>query len=107
MLQQESQADPEQWTRIVTIEEFVARFADRRLSGEDATFVIHSNGQISGEIGEQILSGEWYWQDGLFWRRASLDSEDLGWDSEVIEHSGRRMKYIKDGGRGPTTVVTA
>lgn len=106
MSQQNMEPGQEIWTRIATREEFIACFADQLLSGAEAKFVIHASGQITGEISGQGLSGSWYWQDGLFWRHAMLDGKDLGWDSEVIERSGEKMRYMPEGGLGAGVIVT-
>lgn len=115
---------PENWTRIHTRKAFCTAFADQVLRGGGLSFVIHSDGRMTGTIEGAALRGEWVWKDGYFCRKAMLgregagetdsgtaDSgtadlvEDLGWDCEVIEKSGHLMRYIRDKGRGDASVV--
>lgn len=104
--EQKPETEQDVWTRVETREQFIACFADQPMSGAGSTFVIHASGEITGKISGLALSGNWYWQGALFWRRATLGGEDLGWDSEVIERSGCKMRYMSEGGLDAATVVT-
>jgi hypothetical protein len=99
-------ADANTWTRCDDEGSFRAAFADRELCGDGATFVIHSDGSLTGTAEGARLSGEWCWRDGFFCRRATLAGEDLGWDCEIIERSGKRMRYTRDMGRGTASIAT-
>lgn len=96
----------EGWARVETREAFVAAFADRPLQGEGMRFVIHSDGRLTGRVGDAPLRGDWVWRDGLFCRRAWLGEEDLGLDCEVIERRGAQMRYAGDGGRAAPRIVS-
>lgn len=80
-------------------------FSDKPLRGEATVFTIYSDGRILGTVGESRLEGNWYWSDGYFCRTATVDSEDLGLDCEIIEQRGREMRYTRDMGRGETSIV--
>lgn len=93
------------WTRVETEAEFREAFADRTFVGDGARFTIHTDGRLTGEIGDSALMGTWYWREGLFCRTATLDGQDLGLDCEVIEKQPGRMRYTRDGGCGASTIV--
>jgi hypothetical protein len=95
------------WLRIDARDAFVSAFADRPLYGaEGVVFTIHASGRLTGTIDGKYLTGEWFWQDGLFCRRASLGGEDLGVDCELIWKRGSEMMYRGDGGSAPPVIVS-
>lgn len=94
------------WRRLDSKEAFIEAFADRPLVGEGVQFTIHADGQISGMAGPDRLLGNWYWQDGMFCRTATLNDEDLGLDREIIEQCGDQMRYTRDSGKGAASIVT-
>lgn len=93
------------WQRVETAEMFRQYCADKVLTSEGMTFTIHSDGRISGCVGNGRLSGAWYWRDRFFCRTAKLDGEELGLDCEIIEIRGNQMRYTRDKGKGETSVV--
>lgn len=93
------------WRRVETEEMFRQAFADKVLISEGMRFTIHSDGRISGRIGNSLLTGTWHWRDRYFCRTAELDGENLGLDCEIIEMLGNQMRYTRDEGNGDTTVV--
>jgi len=99
-------ADAAGWTRVETRAAFVAAFADRPLEAPRMAFVIHASGRLAGTVSAANLVGRWEWREGLFCRRAWLDSVDLGLDREVIERCGYRMRYTGDAGRAEPRIVS-
>lgn len=78
-----------------------------RLGTRDAIVEAFGVGRRKARLGRGAgAGGEWYWEDGLSCRRASLDSEDLGLDREVIEKRVRQMRYSFVGGAAPLVVAS-
>lgn len=94
------------WQRILTREAFCSAFAGRVLIGEGMRFVIHADGRITGRADGARLSGSWTWQGAFFCRDVRLDGADPGHDCEMIEQSGRRMRYTRARGSGAATIVS-
>lgn len=94
------------WQKITTERAFLAAFSDKQLFADDLRFVIHSDGTMTGTIGDAVLRGNWYWRDIFFCRTAELDGEDLGLDCEIIEARGNQMRYTRNEGAGEASVVT-
>jgi len=94
------------WRRIKTEMEFQEAFADKTFVGEGAVFTIHSDGRMTGGIGDSHFLGQWYWDSGYFCRTAILDGEALELDCEVIEILANQMRYTRGKGAGRSTVVT-
>ncbi|MEM7321235.1 MAG: hypothetical protein AAF408_19695 [Pseudomonadota bacterium] len=65
------------------------------------TFVLHSDGRISGVFEGTAFYGRWCWRDHLFCRTLDNSTEDC----EVIEYSGRLMRYTRDLGQGRSEIV--
>ena len=93
------------WTRITTEAAFRAGWTGRRLIAPGLDFTIEADGTLHGTAGTAVLAGRWHWADGLFCRHATLDGEDLGWDCEIIEACGARMRYTRQAGRGAASIV--
>jgi hypothetical protein len=85
--------------------EFRAFCVDRPLRGDGLSFVLGSDGTITGTVDQAALTGSWHWDGELFVRTAALDGLDLGTDSEVIERRGNLMRYTRDAGRGAASTV--
>jgi hypothetical protein len=94
------------WVRLSSSEAFLETIADRELAGEGMRFIVHSDGRISGTVGTDLLSGQWYWEDEYFCRTAALNGEDLGLDCEVIELCGNSMRYTRNKGQGTASIVS-
>lgn len=93
------------WQRVETEELFRQTCTDKVLTSEGMNFTIHSDGRISGRIGDSLLTGAWHWRERYFCRTAQLDGEDLDLDCEIIEVRGNQMRYTRDKGNGDTTIV--
>lgn len=93
------------WRRLKTREEFVEVFAEVPLVGEGVRFIIHEDGRINGRVGNQKLSGKWYWTEEYFCRTAELDGKSLDLDCEVVECCGSKMRYTRERGRGEASIV--
>jgi hypothetical protein len=93
------------WKRLTTREEFVRTFTEVTLIGDGIRFIIHEDGKIAGDVDGRPLSGSWYWEDGYFCRTAELDGEFLDLDCEIIESLGDKMRYTRERGDGPASIV--
>lgn len=97
--------DEPDWKRVTSAQEFRDRITGRTLSGAGLTFVISSDGKISGTADGKRFSGTWMWRDGYICRTAEIEGEDLGADCEVIEVSKGLMRYTKDKGDGSSAII--
>lgn len=93
------------WTCILTRPDFEAFCADRIIRGDGTTVVLSRDGRLHGRVGEAVLEGRWHWENGLFCRTATFDGVALDLDREIIERQGNLMRYTRDAGRGPASVV--
>jgi hypothetical protein len=91
----------QEFTRILTEEEFREEVVGRTLSWSTGTTVIHADGRTEGEMrGVGEFEGRWHWADGLYCRHMLSDGE-AGPDKCLtveIQQNAVRMTY--NGGLG-------
>ena len=92
-------------TRIETEQEYREKVVGRKLVLENGYVMSHEDGTVSGEFGDQSLSGTWTWEDKYFCRTVKLGTRDFGRDCQVVEVSGDSLTVIRNKGEGDRSPV--
>ena len=102
-VQEASAADPNK--RIETEQEYREKVVGKKLVQENGYVMSHEDGTVSGEFGDQSLSGTWTWEDKYFCRTVTLGTRDFGRDCQVVEVSGDSLTVIRNKGEGKRSPV--
>jgi len=92
--------------QLKTKDDFLATVADKTLTAEWGTMVIHSNGKVSGKVGKKKMVGAWDWQGKYWCRNVRIgNQEEKGTDCQKLSVDGDKMQFVRNKGKGDGGVL--
>lgn len=96
-------ATAQNFKRIKTEANFRALVVDRKLTSDDAGWmIVKSDGKTEGHILGQKFNAAWVWNKRMYCRNAVLGKKQLGTDCQVVKISGKTVQFIRKYGKGGT-----
>ncbi len=98
----------ESFKRIRKEADYRAMVVDRTITAGSGSFIVHSNGTISGQIPSGALSGKWQWNQKFFCRTIAVAGKTAGTGCTVIKVSkdGKTLVVIGDKGKAEPKTYT-
>lgn len=72
----------------------------RKLSRFGISLEVSPSGDIAGSAFNYDVSGSWSWQDRYFCRQLYWGGDDIGYNCQLVEVSGSRLRFTSDQGTG-------
>ena len=87
-------------TAVSTEETFVSLLEGRELSRLGIRLTVTPDGQIVGSAFGTEVTGQWSWDAGYFCRDLFYGERDLGYNCQLVQIDGNRMRFTSDQGAG-------
>lgn len=85
---------------------FVELVNGKELRRFGITLNVTPDGQIIGRAFGTPVSGAWEWENGYFCRDLFWGQQDLGFNCQLVQIDGARMRFTSDQGTGPYADLT-
>ncbi len=79
---------------------FVSLVKDRELKRLGIRLKVTDDGRILGNAFGKEVTGAWRWDAGYFCRDLAVDGDPLEFNCQLVEVSGRTMRFTSDKGEG-------
>lgn len=79
---------------------FVSLVKDRELKRLGIRLKVTDDGRILGKAFGKDVTGAWRWDAGYFCRDLAVDGDPLEFNCQLVEVSGRTMRFTSDKGEG-------
>lgn len=90
----------EGFERVTDEARFLALVENRDLTRLGVSVKVERDGDIIGRAFGRQVTGEWQWADGFFCRDLYYGSDNLGANCQMVEVSGRTLRFTSDRGAG-------
>ena len=86
--------------QVTDRDRFVQLVSGKTLSRPMVRLQVSPDGGITGRGASWDVTGAWTWQDGYFCRDLIWGGESLGYNCQMVQANGDRIRFIADKGRG-------
>ncbi len=99
-------AASEQFTVVASRDTFVSLVSGRELRRFGITLTVTADGDIEGRAFGTPVTGEWAWDEGYFCRDLFWGDENLGFNCQLVQVNGERLRFTSDQGTGQFADLT-
>ncbi|AHM03229.1 hypothetical protein roselon_00815 [Roseibacterium elongatum DSM 19469] len=99
-------ASAEEFTTLTSRDSFVSLIEGRELRRLGIRLTVTPDGRITGRAFGTAVSGAWNWDGSYFCRDLFFGDEDLGFNCQQVELSGRTLRFTSDQGTGDFADLT-
>lgn len=78
---------------------------DLRIGLYALTLNVRDDGTITGRAAGWDITGTWSWDDGYFCRDIDWSGTDIGYNCQLVEVEGNRIRFTVDQGAGDDAVL--
>jgi len=78
---------------------------DLRIALYGLTLNVRDDGTISGRAAGWDVTGTWSWDNGYFCRDMDWSGYDIGYNCQLVEVDGNRIRFTVDQGSGDDAVM--
>ena len=89
-----------EFARIDDRDAFVRLVAGRDLTRPLVRLRVGADGAITGRGASWDVTGAWVWRDGFFCRDLNWGGDDLGYNCQLVQARGDRIRFVSDRGSG-------
>lgn len=99
-------AQAESLSVIASRDSFVQTVTGREMRRFGIRLTVSPEGQISGRAFGYPVTGAWQWSEGYFCRDLFWGGDDLGYNCQLVQIDGARVRFTSDQGTGEFADLT-
>ncbi|WP_299414332.1 dihydrodipicolinate reductase [uncultured Sulfitobacter sp.] len=89
-----------EFSKVTSASQFKSLVSGKTLTRPLVKLRVNSNGAITGKGAAWDVSGKWTWKNGYFCRSLDWGGEDLGYNCQEVQASGKKIRFTSDQGTG-------